>query len=170
MGKTAGARRLIYVCDWRCRCGVIYGIEIDDSSLGVMSSGRNRIKLVLVACALWAAIPCASYGWRQPEALEQFELAELRVWIVFYRKQVPLAYIVDRNGYSHVVIRGSVVGKDFGVVERITDHGLLIRELRCTAGEWTETSVWLRITKISEWNHIGVVVPPPTDRHRQSCP
>ena len=149
---------------------MIHDIEVDNALASVMRSRRIWIKLGLVACAVWAGLPCASYGRRQPEALEQFELAELRVWIVFYRKNVPLAYVVDRNGYAHVVIRGSVVGKDFGVVERITDQGLLIRELRCTAGEWTEKSVQLRITKVSEWNHIGVVVPPPRDRRRESCP
>ena len=138
-----------------------------------MSSRSHRIKVGIIVWAMWSAIPCASYGWLQPHALEQFELAELRVWFVSYRNGVPIANIVDRNGYVHLVIEGSQIGKDFGVVKRITKQGLLIRELRCitmdSTKEWTETPEWLPVTSVTTWDHIGVVVPPPSDRQRGPC-
>lgn len=74
----------------------------------------------------------------QPDALQKFELDSLRVWSVRHIKKLPIATVVDPDGYLHTIIRGNKMGRDQGIVTKITFRYLVVKEIRCVNGEWAE--------------------------------
>ena len=71
---------------------------------------------------------------RPRTALEHFSITELRMVGVLARDGLRTALVRDALGKVHRVQRGDYVGRDFGRIESVEDHGLRVRESIATDG------------------------------------
>jgi len=60
--------------------------------------------------------------------LEQFDLNQLTVVAVVWGTERPRALVEDPSGRDYVVQEGTPIGKNEGMVLRITDNSVLVRE------------------------------------------
>lgn len=76
-----------------------------------------------------------------PEPLEAFDLSELTLWVSYpdpnpYR---AFARVRDPKGYFHRVVIGTHIGKNYGVVMKITANTIIMSELYIDLkGDWSE--------------------------------
>ncbi len=101
--------------------------------------------------------PFRSYRWdRQQDVaggsargpLEQFELEQLQVTAVVWDTNKPRALISDPAGRAYVVMEGTKIGKNDGLVIHIGDNLVLVKETYVDfAGEQTTKDVELRIRR-----------------------
>jgi len=61
---------------------------------------------------------CVAQSTTQPDYLQKFELKDIVFIGVSSREGSPFASVVDPDGYVHVIIVGSRIGKDL-IVEKI---------------------------------------------------
>ena len=82
---------------------------------------------------------------RTREALEQFDLESLRFWNMYQDKCGLYATILDSKGYAYYVRRGMYVGRNFGIVAKISKDRILLRELYQKAdGIWEERDAFMK--------------------------
>jgi type IV pilus assembly protein PilP len=101
--------------------------------------------------------PFRSYRWARQQdigdenargPLEQFELEQLQVMAVVWDTNKPRALVSDPEGRAYVVMEGTKVGKNDGLVIHIGDNLVLIKETYVDfAGEQTTKDVELRIRR-----------------------
>lgn len=66
---------------------------------------------------------------RKPRTyLETLELSQLELIAIITAPQGNYAMVRDSKGVGHVIIKGTAVGTNGGVVDKITDRELIIRE------------------------------------------
>jgi len=66
---------------------------------------------------------------RKPRTyLETLELAQLELIAIVLGPQGNYAMVRDSKGVGHVIVKGTAVGTNGGVVDRITDREVIIRE------------------------------------------
>ncbi len=81
---------------------------------------------------------------RTKEALEQFDVKSLKLWIVYKNKCGTHAVLLDPKGYSYTIQLGSYVGKDVGMVTKITKNKIFLREVyQDDSGEWKERDAFI---------------------------
>jgi type IV pilus assembly protein PilP len=101
--------------------------------------------------------PFRSYRWdRQQDSadestrgpLEQFELEQLQVTAVVWDTNKPRALVSDPSGRAYIVMEGTKIGKNDGLVIHIGDNLVLIKETYVDfAGDQTTKDVELRIRR-----------------------
>lgn len=60
--------------------------------------------------------------------LQKYELKDLKLVAVVVAGDEPTAMLEDPTGYGYFVHKGTLIGPNDGVVERVTDTGVIIRE------------------------------------------
>jgi type IV pilus assembly protein PilP len=60
--------------------------------------------------------------------LQKYELKDLKLVAIVVGEGEPTAMLEDPTGYGYVVRKGTLVGPNDGIVERILPNGLVIRE------------------------------------------
>jgi type IV pilus assembly protein PilP len=82
---------------------------------------------------------------RQP--LEEFPLDALRIAGSITKPGQPVkAVVIDPKGTLHTVGVGTRIGQNFGVITRVTDGGLEIKELiQDSAGQWIESKAMMTL-------------------------
>jgi len=60
--------------------------------------------------------------------LQKYELKDLKLVAVVVSEDGPTAMLEDPTGYGYVVRTGMLVGPNDGVVERVTQSGIIVRE------------------------------------------
>ena len=60
--------------------------------------------------------------------LQKYDLDDLKLVAVVVSDGEPTAMLEDPTGYGYVVRKGSLVGPNEGVVERVIPTGLIIKE------------------------------------------
>jgi len=60
--------------------------------------------------------------------LQKYELKDLKLVAVVVSGDEPTAMLEDPTGYGYMVRKGTLVGPNDGVVERVTQTGIIIRE------------------------------------------
>jgi type IV pilus assembly protein PilP len=100
-------------------------------------------QVILAAALLLLSFSVAAMRERQP--LEAFQLTELKIVKIYLKgKCAPFVLIRDPNGYVHRVFVGDYIGKNFGLVQKISSTGILIKEMYETQkDEWQDGKVWL---------------------------
>ncbi len=101
--------------------------------------------------------PFRSYRWdRQQDVvgentrgpLEQFELEQLHVTAVVWDTGKPRALVSDPSGRAYIVMDGTKIGKNAGLVIHIGDNLVLVKETYVDfAGDQTTKDVELRIRR-----------------------
>lgn len=87
---------------------------------------------------------------RQREPLEHYPLESLRMVGVLSRAGQMQA-LVQVDGNLHQVRVGGYMGRDFGVVTRIDDHSVTLKELvQDVQGEWVERTRTLNLQEARE--------------------
>jgi type IV pilus assembly protein PilP len=82
---------------------------------------------------------------RTREALEQFDLESLKFWHMYQDKCGVYAVILDSKGYAYHVRRGMYVGRNFGVVTKISKDRIHLREVYQKPDEtWEEKDAFLK--------------------------
>jgi len=75
---------------------------------------------------------------RRREVLEGFPLDQIRM-VGMMRQGSTNVALLETNGLTHMVRTGNYVGQNFGLVTRITETEVLLREIyQDAAGEWVE--------------------------------
>ena len=75
---------------------------------------------------------------RRREVLEGFPLDQIRM-VGMMRQGGTNVALLETNGSTHMVRVGNYLGQNFGVVTRITETELLLKEIvQDAAGEWVE--------------------------------
>ncbi|MDX8401397.1 MAG: pilus assembly protein PilP [Mariprofundaceae bacterium] len=88
---------------------------------------------------------------RPREALENFDLATLKLVAIFKKGEDRVAMVQDASGKCYIVRRGNYMGKNNGRIEKITDDTLyLVEQVLNPAGEITERQVTLTLKEINE--------------------
>lgn len=100
--------------------------------------------------------PFRSFRWdRQPDLdaetvgpLEQYELEQLSVVAVVWDTHSPRALVADPSGRSYIVMEGTRVGKNDGLIIHIGDNLVLVKETYVDfGGGETTKDVELRIRR-----------------------
>ena len=100
-------------------------------------SARTKIFITLV----FTVLPALCNAERNKESLERYELSELKFELLQndFNGLQPIAYIKDPEGYFHLAIVGSYIGKHFGKVTRIVESEINILEVYPDGkGGWKE--------------------------------
>lgn len=106
-----------------------------------------RQHLLAMTILLSALFSPPSYASPPPGALEQFELSSLKLMSIANLPEPchDHAYIEDPNGYWHIVMVGTHLGKRNGVVREISPDGLHIVEIvQDGRDHWKESEVILK--------------------------
>lgn len=83
---------------------------------------------------------------RPREALEEFPLENLKMVGYLYQNKVGYAVIRAPDGKLHRIRAGNYVGLNFGLVEEVTDTGIIIKEMvQDSVGDWAERSSSLQL-------------------------
>jgi Tfp pilus assembly protein PilP len=78
--------------------------------------------------------------------LEQFDLNQLQVVAVVWDTNRPRALIEDPSGRDYIVSQGTAIGKNEGLVIRIDDNTVLVRETYVDyIGEKTQKEIEMRV-------------------------
>lgn len=78
--------------------------------------------------------------------LEQFELAQLALQAVVWDTPRPRALVTDPSGRGYIVAEGTPIGKNEGVVMKIADNLVVVRETYVDyLGERTEKDIEMRV-------------------------
>jgi len=76
---------------------------------------------------------------RPKEALEEFPLEGLKMVGYLYQKKVGHAVIRDPNGMLHRVKAGNHAGMNFGLIQKVTETEVIIKEMvQDSGGDWSE--------------------------------
>lgn len=76
---------------------------------------------------------------RPKEALEEFPLEALKMVGYLYQKKVGYAVIRAPDGKLHRVKAGNHAGLNFGLIQEVTESGVIIKEVvQDSSGDWTE--------------------------------
>jgi type IV pilus assembly protein PilP len=82
---------------------------------------------------------------RRREALESFPLDEIKMVGTLRQKSANVA-LVQGGGATHMVRVGNYVGQNFGLVTRISENEVQIKEIvQDAAGEWVERPAKLEL-------------------------
>lgn len=82
---------------------------------------------------------------RRREVLEGFPLDQIRM-VGMMRQAGTNVALLETNGSTHMVRVGNYLGQNFGVVTRITETELLLKEIvQDAAGEWVERPAKLEL-------------------------
>ena len=82
---------------------------------------------------------------RRREVLEGFPLDQIRM-VGMMRQGGTNVALLETNGSTHMVRVGNYLGQNFGVVTRITETELLLKEIvQDAAGEWVERPAKLEL-------------------------
>ncbi len=82
---------------------------------------------------------------RRREVLEGFPLDQIRMVGMMRQGGINVA-LLETNGSTHMVRVGNYLGQNFGVVTRITETELLMKEIvQDAAGEWVERPAKLEL-------------------------
>jgi len=103
----------------------------------------------LVCAALVAGLSSTSVSaTRYLEALERFDLSELRIWLVELTGDCgPSVSFLDPQNYAYHAKLGSQVGKFDGRISKITRDEILIVELRPDGAGYKEVTVRIPVPK-----------------------
>lgn len=83
-------------------------------------------------------------GERGP--LEQFEIGQIALQAVVWGTDKPRALVTDPQGRGYIVKEGTPIGKNAGLVTKISDSTLVVREVyEDTLGGRTEKDIEMRI-------------------------
>ncbi|HEX4585287.1 MAG TPA: pilus assembly protein PilP [Burkholderiaceae bacterium] len=86
---------------------------------------------------------------RRREVLEGFPLDQIRMVGMMRQGGVNVA-LLETNGSTHMVKVGNYLGQNFGVVTRITETELLLKEIvQDAAGEWVERPAKLELQTVA---------------------
>ncbi|MBK9161305.1 MAG: pilus assembly protein PilP [Nitrosomonadales bacterium] len=76
---------------------------------------------------------------RPKEALEEFPLEGLKMVGYLYQDKVGYGIIRAPDGKLHRVKAGNYIGLNFGLIEEISDTGMMVKEVvQDSAGDWSE--------------------------------
>lgn len=82
---------------------------------------------------------------RRREVLEGFPLDQIRM-VGMMRQAGTNVALLETNGATHIVRVGNYIGQNFGVVTRITETELTLKEIvQDAAGEWVERPAKLEL-------------------------
>jgi hypothetical protein len=111
---------------------------------------KNKIFVFL----LIFLVSANAHSSRNRDALEKYDLSDLRLCCTTIQS-LELAHIIDGEGYFHIAIRGSYIGKNFGVIKTIKPYGIevceLLRDENTEEGkeedwvDWVEKCQWLYV-------------------------
>ena len=113
--------------------------------------GHSIVKRIIAVTTL-LFIP-EGFAMRTMDILEKYDLSKLS-YIGMNScecgsRKTIFATILDPEGLPHTVREGSFIGKDYGLIERITPNYIRVREVHeGKAGEWFERAVTL--TKVED--------------------
>jgi type IV pilus assembly protein PilP len=86
---------------------------------------------------------------RRREVLEGFPLDQIRMVGMMRQGGINVA-LLETNGSTHMVRVGNYLGQNFGVVTRITETELLLKEIvQDAAGEWVERPAKLELQTVA---------------------
>ncbi|MBV8211238.1 MAG: pilus assembly protein PilP [Burkholderiaceae bacterium] len=86
---------------------------------------------------------------RRREVLEGFPLDQIHM-VGMMRKGGNNVALVETNGSTHMVRVGNYIGQNFGVVTRITETELVLKEIvQDAAGEWVERPAKLELQTVA---------------------
>jgi len=86
---------------------------------------------------------------RRREVLEGFPLDQIHMVGMMRKAGINVA-LVETNGSTHMVRVGNYIGQNFGVVTRITETELLLKEIvQDAAGEWVERPAKLELQTVA---------------------
>ena len=93
---------------------------------------------------------------RRREVLEGFPLDQIRM-VGMMRQGGTNVALLETNGSTHIVRVGNYLGQNFGVVTRITETELLLKEIvQDAAGEWVERPAKLELQTVAIGPQPGV--------------
>lgn len=117
-------------------------------SASLWKTRMKRLIFSFIVVAPLILLSPKSQAERIRESLEQFDLASLRLYEVYKDKCGMLASILDPNGYVHTVRRGNYVGKNFGMIMRISKNKIFLREVYLAGpDDWQEREVFMEKIK-----------------------
>ncbi len=101
------------------------------------------MKKRLAFCFLFIVFSFNSYAIRLVNALEKFELNELKIYSTTYKNSCGwVAEIVDKNNSIHSLRVGRFIGKNVGKVTKIEENKIYIKEIiQNKAGDWVEQNI-----------------------------
>jgi type IV pilus assembly protein PilP len=86
---------------------------------------------------------------RRREVLEGFPLDQIRM-VGMMRQRGTNVALLETNGSTHMVRVGNYLGMNFGVVTRITETELVLKEIvQDAAGEWVERPAKLELQTVA---------------------
>ncbi len=86
---------------------------------------------------------------RRREVLEGFPLDQIRM-VGMMRQGGTNVALLETNGSTHMVKVGNYLGQNFGVVTRITETELMLKEIvQDAAGEWVERPAKLELQTVA---------------------
>jgi type IV pilus assembly protein PilP len=86
---------------------------------------------------------------RRREVLEGFPLDQIRMVGMMRQHGINVA-LLETNGSTHIVRVGNYLGQNFGVVTRISETELVLKEIvQDAAGEWVERPAKLELQTVA---------------------
>jgi type IV pilus assembly protein PilP len=86
---------------------------------------------------------------RRREVLEGFPLDQIRM-VGMMRQGGTNVALLETNGSTHMVRVGNYIGQNFGVVTRITENEVMLKEIvQDAAGEWVERPAKLELQTVA---------------------
>ena len=86
---------------------------------------------------------------RRREVLEGFPLDQIRM-VGMMRQAGTNVALLETNGSTHMVRVGNYIGQNFGVVTRITETEVMLKEIvQDAAGEWVERPAKLELQTVA---------------------
>jgi type IV pilus assembly protein PilP len=104
------------------------------------------MKYLMMFLCFFVALSNSSAN-RGKEALEDFELNQLRILAISKNAECRFASIIDSNDKGHIIHIGSYIGKNNGKVIEINDSFIKILELvKDKKSTWIEREMILKIS------------------------
>lgn len=114
-----------------------------------MSTRKRALScsFTLALTSMLIAQPCIAS--RQRYALEQFKISKLRVYSISPARSDGSRYalVMDPSGFLHHVEETEYIGFADGLVKEITEHQIIVIEVRNVDGKLQEVSVILPLRR-----------------------
>lgn len=105
--------------------------------------------LKFIGCLL-VLVSTNVHASRERQALEAFDRESLQIEATHFKNEFgrPYASVRDPNGFMHRAFKWDYIGRDFGLIKKISREGIQIREVRQDAhGEWVPQEIWIPVRK-----------------------
>ena len=112
-------------------------------------SQSDTIKTMLIAVAAILLMASNAFAEASRDYLETIDIKDLCIAYSENRQGFWIARVMDPDGYLHTVTEGSLIGKNYGRIRKITNHTVEVREIIWRQDEstrdWVERPLTLQV-------------------------